>query len=503
MLPQAILERLRPHQAAPANWLHGNFLAGGPTQVDLSDTGTGKTYVAAAVLSALQWPTLVVAPKIARTTWERAAAHFGDSFSVIGYEMLRTGRTPFGVWDNPPPAGMKLERHWKCLSCQREVDFDDFKPCYCHPQGIHCIVEKKTDWRYGKFNFAPEIRAVVFDEVHRCGALDSLNADLLIAAKRQGLRILGLSATAACDPTRMRALGYAVGLHTLTGRGGLSFGDWAARHGCRYMPGRGLKWPISAARQLATMAQIRDSIIPLRGVRVRTEDIPGFPERDITAELYDLEESGQIDRLYGEMADPLSALAERQAKDVNPDCALTRILRGRQKIELLKVPIAVELAQDYLDKGYSVALFVNFRATLGELCERLKTQCFIDGSPDGVRYRDQFIDEFQANQQRAIVVNNEAGGVAVSLHDLHGGFPRVGLVFPCFSAVTMRQVFGRLPRDGGQSKCHYRVLFAAKTVEVPMHRALSAKLNNLDALNDADLMPANLQLTRTDWTGLF
>jgi hypothetical protein len=175
------------------------------------------------------------------------------------------------------------------------------------------------------------------------------------------------------------------------------------------------------------------------------------------------------------------------------------MLRAHQKIELLKTPIAVELAGDYMEKGYSVALFVNYRQTLEELCARLKTRCFIDGSVEGVRNRVHSIDQFQRNVNKAIIVNNKAGGIAVSLHDLDGDHPRVGLVFPCFSAETMQQVFGRLHRDGGKSKCHYRVMFAAGTMEVPMHRAVSARLNNLEALNDADLRPENLRLTKSDW----
>jgi hypothetical protein len=38
------------------------------------------------------------------------------------------------------------------------------------------------------------------------------------------------------------------------------------------------------------------------------------------------------------------------------------------------------------------------------------------------------------------------------------------------------------------------VLLAAKTADVKIHKALRAKLNCLDALNDADLLPENLTL---------
>lgn len=503
-LPENILSKLRAHQWEPAQRLY-DILSTNPSAVDFSDTGTGKTFVASAVAVMSRLPTLVVVPKVAITAWERAATHFNDKFSVINYEMLRTGRTPYGKWDNNPPTDFSLEEFFVCQCCQRKFDpfAVNFEKCYCHPLGIHCGVVKKKPWRYGNFNFHPGVKHVIFDEVHRCNGLDSNNADMLIAARRNGKKILGLSATAACSPIQMRALGFALDLHALdydTLGGRRNFYSWAAHYGCRRIPMQGMKWMCAESEQRTIMANIRNTIIPARGVRVTVDEIPGFPERDITSELYDLDENTQIDRLYNDMASALSVLGDKIAGDKNADHPLTVILRARQKVELLKVPIAVELARDYLEKGYSVAIFVNFRQTLVELGKRLHCSCIIDGSPDGVRNRQKAIDSFQDNSSRLILANSQAGGIAVSLHDLKGGFPRVGLVFPGFSADTMRQVLGRLHRDGGQSKCHYRVMFAARTVETKVHNRLKVKLNNLDALNDADLMPENLSLIKSTWT---
>lgn len=475
------VDKLRPHQIAPVERLTA-ILRTVNSAVDLSDTGTGKTFVACAVAKALSLPTLVVAPKIALTAWQRAAEHFEDSLSVVNYEALRTGRTPYGTWDYNPPVGFVREEFFVCQCCQQRVDFDNYRPCYCHPIGVHCLITKKKSWKYGKFNFHPGVRFAIFDEVHRCGEVDSLNAEMLLAINRQSKKFLGLSATAATTPMKMNGLGAVLGLH----RGGSDFYSWARRHGCRKDLSGHFRWMLGEAEQAAMMGRIRERIME-RGVRVRCDDIPGFPERDIVAECYDLDGAGQIDKLYAEMAAPLQALAERSELDA--DSPLTQILRARQKVELLKVPVAVELAQDYLAKGYSIALFVNFKQTLDELRARLNCNCFIDGSPDGVKRRQDNIDAYQVNAERTIVVNNEAGGICVSLQDLTGEAPRVGIVFPSYSAVTMRQVFGRLHRDGGKSKCHYRVLFAAKTVETKIQRALTAKLNNLDALNDGDLAP--------------
>jgi len=496
-------EKLRPHQIKPVSDLL-EILGSHRTAADFSDTGTGKTYVAAAVAKALALPTLVIVPKIAINQWHRAAEHFDDTLSVINYEMLRTGRTPYGKWDNNPPIGRASNEYFVCVHCQQRVDMERYHPCYTHPAGIHCLDTKKKPWRYGNFHFNPAVKLVIFDEGHRCGALDSLNADLMIAARRDVPKGLVLTATAACSPLQMWAMGYFLDVHTLDhdvllpGRKLRSnFYNWAARYGVRREPMRGLQWRVGAERQLEVMTDIRREIIPARGVRVCVDDIPGFPEREITSELYDLDEIDKINGLYDEMAVALSNLERIQMDDLCPEHPLTRILRARQKIELLKVPIGVELARDFVAKGYSVGLFVNFRQTLDALRERLGLKCIIDGSPAGQRNRQKSIDAFQSDSERMIGVNNEAGGLALSLPDLHGNHPRVGLVFPSEKAKTMRQIFGRFHRDGSKSKCFYRVILAANTYETSMHRNLRNKLNNLDALNDADLQPDNLVLTKS------
>lgn len=505
MISSNLLAGLKAHQRAPAVQLD-SALDKFDAVVDCSSTGIGKTYVAAAIASSRKLPTLVVVPKIAVTAWERAGEHFGDRFSVIGYEKLRTGRTPFGFWDNTPPPGFKLGEYYVCQSCQRKVDFENFEPCYCHPIGAHCITVKSKPWDYGKFHFHPGVRMVIFDEVHRCNGIGSLNGEMLNAAKRERKKIMGLSATIGDTPMKFQSIGYALDLHTLYERDGLSFYDWARENGCR-LDRRfgGFKWMANLAEQKIIMSRIHARIFPKRGVRIRCEDVPGFPEVDISAELYDLDENHAIDALYAEMNDAIKELEHVSSKDLCPDHPLTRILRACQRIELLKVPVMKELAEDYIEKGYSTALFVNYKQTIAELRKRLSWEAVIDGSPAGVKNRQKWIDQFQADAIRGIIVNSLAGGISVSLHDLRGEFPRVGLVMPNPSAVVMRQLFGRLRREGAKSKSHYRVLLAAKTVEVSIHRAFNLKSNNLDTLNDGDLMPAGLKLSKKDldsvWSG--
>lgn len=500
-LPDSILAKLKPWQIEPANHLL-LLLRAGQNTADLSDTGTGKTYVAAAVVTALQKPTLVVCPKIGLYAWERAMEHFGDRVSLINYESLATGRSLFGSWEYPLPAGGR-KKSLVCQFCLCKIDLENFYRCSAHRNGIHCVATKSEPHRYGKFRFAKEIKLLCFDEVHRCGALDSLNAEMLYAARRQGVLTHCLSATAACSPLQMKSLGFVLDLHGGDERAirldwassaKRNFWTWVGQRGCGKIPPLpGYRWKVGREQQKNIMADINADIIPSRGVRVQKKDIPGFPSVQITSDLYDVTCPEKIDALYKEMAGPLAAIDERAALDLDPEHPLTKQIRARQKLEIFKLPIMVELAEDYLAKGYSVGLFVNFTGTLDELTKRLHIKAHIRGGQTK-RERDNSVGMFQADEARIIGVQNAAGGLAWSGQDLRGEFPRVGLVFPGFSAVQLRQIFGRFPRDGGKSESIYRLIWAARSMEVGMHRAVSAKLDNLDALNDRDLMPENLRL---------
>lgn len=474
------LEKLRPHQVKPAAHLHG-IVAAGRCALDGSDTGTGKTYVAAAVAAAMDRGTLAVVPKISQTSWERVGEYLGSEYDVIGWEKVRTGNTPYGWWDHPYVRRTVL----KCTRCFEIVTTQE---CRNQLHGIHCVEVLPVKHNYGKFNWHPGVEFIIMDEIHRANApTASLNADMLIAAKRQGIPVLGLSATPACSPLHFRALGYMLDLHALKGTN--SYQRWSRRYGCRPHPQfKGWAWMVGEDKQRGIMEDIHSQVFPASGVRVRTDDIPGFPKRVVEASLFDLQGSGRIDSLYEEMREALNELHDTQEGDVDPENPLTKLLRARQEIELIKVPVVVELVEGYLAQGKSVAVFVNFRQTIEELSKRLKCPNIIDGSVVG-KARQEVIDSFQDDRIFSVLVNSKAGGICVSLHDILGNRARVGLVMPDASAVTVRQVFGRLQRDGGKSLAYYRMILAARTKEEDVFKKFNAKSNNLDALLDSDLVP--------------
>lgn len=465
---------LRPWQIEPAARLleilsHSNA-------VDMSETGVGKTAHAAHVIAELKLPTLVVAPLIARTSWQRMLERFGTSASITNWEAVAVGNTPYGTWEKPATKETRGRFYFVCANCQRKYKSDETPDrCYATGNGVHCFSKKPVKHKRGRFSWRPEIRLIVADECHRAGAVKSLNAELIIAARRQGAKLLGLSATLAISPLGMRAWGYALDLFSNPDG---AFFSWSRRHGCGKLSGiPGWHWLAGAERRREIMANINADILPDKGVRVRTEDIPDFPERQIIPELYDIENPEEVNAAYAE---------------ITPEHPLTEILRARQRVELQKVPLFVELATDAMAGGSSVAVFVCFAATIQALHQRLPDARTIDGSPASVRERDESISLFQSNACRILLLNSAAGGCAISLHDERGGYPRVGLVSPSFSAVEFHQVCGRLHRAGGKSKCVYRVVLAANTVEEKIYKVLKQKEGCLSALNNSDLTPVAL-----------
>lgn len=455
-------------------------ILGGPSPfaVDASDPGTGKTLIAVEVMRRFNLPTLVVCPKPVRAGWLRTALAQETELDVINYEMLRTGKTPYGKW---------------------------YVPKYC---------------RKPRFQFHEGIKMVILDEAHWCKSPVSKNAELMRAVKRQGIRGLALSATFADTPMELDALGYFLGLHdsntppTLGHLDPVDFYKWARRHGCGPTLFSKFEFAGSASEKMKIMAKLNREIFPAKGVRVRINDLDWFPEIQIFAELYDMDDGGKINQYYEQMHAEIEALNARNAEceaarlerarengfkgDSLPPDPLTVFLRLRQLVELLKVPALVAMTQDALAAGQSVVNFVNFQMTLQALNSALQTDCCIDGTQVGKQgelRREHNRLRFQNDECRVINCISEAGGVGLDLHDTIGNHPRVEHVSPGFNAKLMRQIFGRVRRAGGKTKAQVRIFFAANTCEESIQRKVAGKLDRLDALQDGDLLPDNLRLT--------
>lgn len=433
--------------------------------LDASDTGVGKTYVNLAACIVLGRRPFVVCPKAVRTSWKRAAKHFNLSLLGVGnYELLREGGLP------------EFE-----IKFERVPVFKNRQPVIDKKTGLQKTERKVVSCRWN----LPADAVLIFDECHRMKDYKTLNCQLGLAALRQGILTLGLSATAADNPLQMKF----VALLTKLIAQEREFYPWTLRNGCSR--GRfGMEF--TGGRQ--ELGQIQRQIFPLHGTRIRIADLGDqFPETQITAEAYELEESSAIQKAYDEMAEQIQRIKDSEAADAEKqECILTEMLRARQTSEVLKVPAIVDMVTDALDEGLSVAIFVNFDEALTALATKLKTQCVIRGDqPDAVRQAN--IDAFQS-------VNA----------------PRLSIICPTFSGQDLKQVFGRCWRAVGKSmervesdwqsriiicniraggvgislhdlagsKSCQRVFFAAGTIEEQVCDKVNEKIGRIDVLND-------------------
>lgn len=327
--------------------------------------------------------------------------------------------------------------------------------------------------------------------VHNCKSPYTQNSLLLISAAMQRVNTLLLSATAAEDCTEMRAIGYALGLHslnhsTVTKR---SWVRWMEFHGCTQDEWGGWRSGPRAKLELVHKELYRD-----RGVRLTEQDMPeAFRENHIMEEKIDFGAATAIRKYYREAGlTPKileSLIVDGVAGPVGLDeNILTRILRARQLAEASKLPEIVEMAVDLIDEGRSVVVFLNFRET-AEVCKQMlegqsgeKCSIIIGGQSEAERQANLL--DFRDDRARSIVCTSAAGGTGVDgLQDTHGVFPRASLISPSFSAQEFKQVLGRISRAYAKSGVIQKVLIANNTVEEHVLRAIHRKLANMQTLH--------------------
>ena len=326
----------------------------------------------------------------------------------------------------------------------------------------------------------PKNTLIVWDESQKLKNAKTKNSETCLAALKQGYKMLFCSATNATNPLELKTVGMAIKLFENNKR----YYDWLYAHGVE--KGR---FGLEFNGNKDVLKKLHKDIFINRGTRLIRDTIPNFPETQLTAECFSMEEDStrKINDIYAEMAKELSIL-NRKIKKENKDSInkLTAIIRARQKVELLKIPIFIELIEEALESEMSVVVFLNFDDSIKALAQRFGTSCIIKGSNTSEE-RQKNIDEFQSDIQRLIIVNIQSGGAGLSLHDVTGKYPRLALISPCYSAVLMRQSTGRVWRDSGKTKSIQKIVFVGNTIEEEVCEQVKLKLENLDTLNDGDL----------------
>lgn len=441
---------LREWQIPSVEKLCDTLLGTTRAAIDGSGLGCGKSYCATAVARELNMEIGVVCPKAVVTQWKKVISeHFGMPYSfVINYEQLKTGK-------------YKSIGYWKRLSKN--------------------TTRTKFVWTCNKNTL------IVFDEAHKLKGNGTQNSEMATEAKRNGYKILCCTGTIATSPLELKTMGFILELY-----GPGKWWDFLRKNGCD--KGR-FGWQFNGNQDV--LKRLRAEMFLRRGVRLNKNDIPGFPECEIIPQAYDMDElaTSEIAAVYAEMNAELESATKVASAREFQQLAMTIQLRARQRTELLKVPLFVDMANEAISEGMSVVIFCNFSATIDALATRLHTKCIVWGNNKGTEREDN-IEDFQLGKSRIIIVNTAAGGAGISLHDVNGLNPRLALISPSHSAINIKQSLGRVWRDGSKSKAIQKIVFVNGTVEEQVCESMIRKLDNMDLLNDGDLDPFGLKFAK-------
>ena len=427
------MKQLFPNQKKAADFLT-KALLNGRAALDSSHTGVGKTVVACHIAKDMGLPVVIICPKIVIPHWKRELAEMGIvPEEVINYEKLKRGN-----------------------------------------RLIAKLGKKTFRWLLEK----PHL--LIWDECHKCKSPFSQNSQMLIAAKQAGHYNLMLSATACKDPTEMRAIGYALGLHSLNKPEGKlkSWFSWMLGYGCTKDP-----WNNWVLRRKECLSDLNQILYSTNCSRLTPNDLPtAFAANHVITEPLAFASLRDIAKFYEQHGLTPEIVEQFMENGGASPHILVEILRARQLAEAAKVPDIIEMINDAVTEGYSVAVFMNFSDTISALAKAFPDASIIVGGQSET-VRETNVQRFQNNETKVILANLSAGGVGVSLHDIHGGHPRMSLISPTFNTAEYIQTLGRVHRAGAQSPALQRVLVAAKTIEEKVLTKLEEKRKALDTLH--------------------
>jgi len=429
------MKTLYPKQKEAFDFFLSRHKAGQNT-LDTSHVGTGKTIVACHLAKALGRPIAVLCPKAVIPSWQRELEEVGiKPIFVANYEKIRTGKTTF------------LRKRGK----------------------------KIMTW------FLPKNTLVFVDEVHKCKGPYTQNAQLLISLVTQYYGVHAMSATAAEDPTEMRPIGFALGLHGLNRSGNdlKNWYGWMMEYGCLQN-----QWGAWELRRKAKLVDLNEKMYGKNVKKLTVSDFPdSFKMNRIFVEPIAFSSTDKIAKAYKDLditPEIINELLEKGTVE-DSDWVLVNLLRARQLAESLKAKDMADMAKDYIEQGNSVVLFVNFSETAKVLTGLLDCPAIVGGQ--STAERQKIIDDFQDDKQFCLVVNIAAGGTGISLHDINGYRQRISLISPTFNVKDHLQALGRIHRNGAKSDAIQKILVADGSIEEHVMRAIEKKTYNLDILH--------------------
>lgn len=434
--------------------------------IDPSDTGTGKTICGVAVCDELALKPFIICPKAVIENWFKTLAMFDlPYYYVSNYEMAKLGKGYLSLLDyqNGITSNITLYR--------------------CKGDDVY------------RWDNVPADLCVIIDEAHK-GKNPTANAKFLKSTIVAPKSII-LSATITDEVKCFHLAAYLLGLAQSSK---IAYKAWLKRISADY------------TNQAEAIHHV---LYPEYGHRMRVRDLKLsdddftrnlFLDNDICAALYEV--SPEIEEaLTTEYALIDAAMNDLKEKQITAACFLTIRLRARQRIEMLKVGTMISLIREYLDKNYSVCVFLNFNDSINAVIDGISDipvliSKIVGGQSATVRSSE--IMNFQNDLAHVAIVNTRAGGVGISLHSLPDRRPRAAFISCSESSIDLKQVIGRIYRAGMSSNAFQRIVycrgpisdagkgagadctFNKKSIEELIADNQNRKLKNIEWFNNGD-----------------
>ena len=431
-----VCEELLPHQITHCQNLIESLLAH-DCVLDVSDTGTGKTYTALIVSKILELKPIIICPLSVKVAWARVCEELDipEPF-ITNYEQLRGTNVPF------------------------------------------ITKKEQSKTRKPKYEWDPSIsddHIIIWDEAHRIRKASSIIGRIALNCTVK--KKMFLSATLAETAEHYQVFGVFLKLFR---RGG--FSQWSQENGAQ-LGHYGMEYSTSPYYISKILNQIRKPPIPkISSMKISSvEDMPGLR---LKIDFLDLPNDvrAKISESFDEI---LLDLFYKRQNAIRLQRSLAELIHNLHIIETNKIPYIIDVANGYLKSGHSVIIFVSFRSSLDLFIEHtskeFKYGCIYGGQK--IDERQETIDSFQSNDIRLLFCMIQAGSVGISLHDLHGGFPRVILIQPSFNAIDFLQSIGRTYRTKTKSSPIVSLVVAKNTKEEKVAKILVSKIASIQNLN--------------------
>jgi hypothetical protein len=152
---------------------------------------------------------------------------------------------------------------------------------------------------------------------------------------------------------------------------------------------------------------------------------------------------------------------------------MSNIINNMHLLEMIKVRLVLpQLIRILLQDSHAkIAVFCNYRAPLLYLQYMLEEAGYAPLMLTGTcteKQRIQAMEKFNyPNEDHRVFLSiTKAGGVGISLHDTHGGYPRHVYIMSDYSIIPVMQAFGRTNRIGMKSKTYQNVVYIATSDKI-------------------------------------